>query len=86
MAMANANSLTDMLDTVSDSIGRAIPRDIKIHIVSSIRPKKSSADFNEKHWLGPKNQAARFGVLENTALTRSNQKRARKTRKSTGCE
>ncbi|RWP10525.1 MAG: hypothetical protein EOR00_30565 [Mesorhizobium sp.] len=54
MAMANANSLTDMLDTVSDSLGRAIPRDIKIHIVSSIRPKKSSADFNEKHWLGAK--------------------------------
>ncbi|SIT57089.1 hypothetical protein BQ8794_30538 [Mesorhizobium prunaredense] len=86
LAMANAKSLADMLDTVSDSTGRAIPGTSNFILSRRCARKECSADFIEKHWLGPKNQAAQFGVLENTAFTRSKQKRARKTRKSAGYE
>lgn len=50
-----------------------------------VAEKECPADFIEKHWLAPKNQAVRFGVSRN-GIHAVQPERARKTRKSTGYE
>jgi len=70
LAMANAKSLADALGCRFGFTwnGKAV-QDKTFHIVDVVE-KIFSAEFIEKHWLGEKIDASRFGVLEKTAFTR----------------